>query len=61
MPKYRTDVDRWISHESRMVREGEVFETEFPSGPDGKPMRLSDTLHEIKDEPPKRAKADPAP
>jgi len=44
MPKYITDVNRWISHESRMVKAGEEFETEFPKGPDGKDMRLSDTL-----------------
>lgn len=48
MPRYITDVDRWISHESRLVRAGEEFETEFPLGPEGKPMRLSETLREIK-------------
>ena len=44
MPKYITDVDRWLSHENRLVKAGEEFETEFPLAPDGKPMRLSDTL-----------------
>lgn len=44
MPKYITDVDRWISHENRTVKAGEEFETEFPAGPNGKPMRLSETL-----------------
>jgi hypothetical protein len=48
MAKYITDVDRWISHESRAVKAGEEFETEFPKGPDGKPMRLSSTLREVK-------------
>ena len=43
MPKYITDVDRWISHESRMVKAGEEFECEFPKG-----MRLSDTLRLVK-------------
>jgi hypothetical protein len=48
MAKYITDVDRWISHESRVVKAGEEFETEFPKGPEGKPMRLSETLREVK-------------
>ena len=48
MAKYITDVDRWISHESRLVKAGEEFETEFPKGPEGKPMRLGETLREIK-------------
>jgi hypothetical protein len=56
MPKYITDVDRWISHECRMVKAGEEFDTEFPKAPDGKPMRLGDTLREIVREvvPPKK-------
>ena len=48
MAKYITDVDRWLSHESRFVRAGEEFETEFPKGPEGKPMRLAETLREVK-------------
>lgn len=44
MPRYLTKVDRLISHESRTVKAGEEFETEFPAGPGGKPMVLSDTL-----------------
>ena len=56
MAKYITDIDRWISHESRMAKAGEEFETEFPKGPEGKPMRLSETLREIK--PSKAQKAD---
>jgi hypothetical protein len=47
MPKYITDIDRWISHENRVVKAGEEFETEFPPGPGGKPMRLSETLREV--------------
>lgn len=47
MPRYITDVDRWISHENRKVLAGEEFETEFPKAPDGKPMRLGDNLHEV--------------
>jgi hypothetical protein len=47
MPRYITDVDRWISHENRMILAGSEFETEFPAGPGGKPMRLSDTLREL--------------
>lgn len=47
MAKYKTDVRRWLSHENRLVEAGEEFETEFPKAPDGKPMRLSDTLHEL--------------
>lgn len=47
MPKYITDVDRWISHENRKVLAGEEFETEFPKAPDGKPMRLGDNLREV--------------
>jgi hypothetical protein len=57
MPRYVTDVDRWISHECRLVKAGEVFETTFPEG-----MKLGETLREIKPERPKREKpADPAP
>jgi hypothetical protein len=51
MPKYITDVDRWISHESRLVKAGEEFDTEFPKGPDGKDMKLSDTLRLVKSKP----------
>lgn len=58
MPKYLTDVDRWISHEARMVKAGEEFETEFPKGPDGKDMKLSATLHLVKPKPEGKGKAD---
>lgn len=47
MPRYLTKVDRLISHESRTVKAGEFFHTEFPPGPDGQPMRLSETLIEV--------------
>ena len=47
MPRYLTKVDRLISHESRTVKAGEFFHTEFPPGPEGKPMRLSETLIEV--------------
>ena len=47
MPKYITDVDRWISHENRKVLAVDEFETEFPKAPDGKPMRLGDNLREV--------------
>ena len=50
MPRYLTKVDRLISHESRTVKAGEFFHTEFPPGPDGQPMRLSDTLIEVDDD-----------
>jgi len=43
MPKYRTDVDRWLSHENRIVKAGDEFETTFPKG-----MKLGDTLHLVK-------------
>ena len=46
--RYTTDVDRWLSHETRMVRAGEEFDTEFPKAADGKPMRLGNTLREVK-------------
>jgi len=48
MPRYISTVDRWISHESRQVKAGEEFDTDFPKGPKGEPMRLGDTLQEVK-------------
>jgi len=53
MPRYLSTVDRWISHESRSVKADEEFETEFPLGPDGKPMNLGDTLTLIEPAAPK--------
>lgn len=59
MPKYISQVDRWISHENRTVKAGEEFETEFPLGPDGKPMRLGETLKLVEeDKPRKRGKSE---
>lgn len=55
MPKYITDVDRWLSHECRMVKAGETFETEFPKG-----MRLSDTLRQVKAEKPVKVQEEKA-
>lgn len=54
MARYRTDVDRWISHECRLVKAGEEFDAEFPKGPKGEPMRLSDTLHLVEAAPAKK-------
>ena len=56
--RYITDVDRWLSHENRMAKAGEEFETEFPLAPDGKPMRLGETMREVKTEPEAKGKAD---
>lgn len=30
MPRYKTNVDLWISHENRKVNAGDEFETTFP-------------------------------
>lgn len=43
MAKYLCNTDTWISHESRMVKAGQEFETSFPSF-NGKPMRLGPNL-----------------
>lgn len=48
MPDYIAKRDTWISHENRPVKAGEKFTTEFPKGPDGKPMRLSDNIELFK-------------
>lgn len=39
MAKYKAHRKTWLSHENRLVQEGEEFETEFPEG-----MKLSDNL-----------------
>lgn len=49
MPKYIALRDTWLSHESRKVSAGEEFETNFPKGPDGKPMVLGDNLKLVKE------------
>lgn len=59
MPKYIAKRDTWLSHESRMVREGDEFSTVFPEV-DGKPMRLSDNLELVKEKADKPEKADKA-
>lgn len=61
MPKYITDVKRWLSHENRMVEAGEEFETEFPMAADGKPMRLSDTLRLVEEPKSRKRAAQPEP
>jgi hypothetical protein len=61
MPQYKALRDTLIAHECRIVREGDVFTTEFP-GVNGKPMALGGNL-ELVDEPPaeqKPAKRKPA-
>jgi hypothetical protein len=58
MPKYHTTVDRWISHECRLVKAGQDFEAEFPKGPDGKEIKLSDTLRLVTE---KKGKAKASP
>lgn len=55
MAKYKTDRDLWLSHECRSVKAGEVFETEFPNGPKGKPMELGEHITLV-DDAPKAAK-----
>lgn len=43
MPNYIARRRTWLSHENRMVDEGEKFSTTFPLV-GGKPMRLSDNV-----------------
>lgn len=47
MPKYKALKKVWLSNECRTVEEGDIFETEFPRAPDGKPMRLGNSLVEL--------------
>lgn len=56
--RYITDVDRWLSHENRMARAGEEFDTDFPLAPDGKPMRLGENMREVKSEAKQEVKSD---
>ena len=58
MTKYVAKTDTWLSHECRKVKAGEVFETEFPKGPGGKPMQLGDNLALAEPEKSEKAKAD---
>jgi len=55
MPRYVALRDLWLSHESRIVREGEEFETTFPEV-NGKPMALGESLRLV--EPEKRKRQD---
>lgn len=55
MPTYIANRKTWISHESRMVVEGDRFTTTFPDV-NGKPMRITDNLTLV-EEPEKPAKA----
>lgn len=49
MARYRALSKTWLSHENRMVQDGEEFETEFPLV-GGKPMRLGANLELIEPE-----------
>lgn len=57
MPKYTATRDTWLSHECRMVKAGDTFETTFPKV-GGKAMSLSDNLMLAKVE--KEVKGSPA-
>ena len=45
--RYVATVNIWLSHECRSVKAGEEFETEFPTGPGGKPMVLGTNIKEV--------------
>lgn len=55
MPHYLAQTTTWLSHENRMVKAGERFETTFPKIK-GQPMRLSSNIELLPDEPVKPAK-----
>lgn len=60
MPRYISDVDRWLSHECRLVKAGEEFSTEFPKvkvNGELQEMKLSSTLHLVEDEPKAKGKS----
>jgi len=42
MGQYRANTKIWLSHENRMVHEGDVFETTFPDG-----MQLGENLTQL--------------
>lgn len=52
--RYRATVKLFLSHECRFVEAGQEFETEFPTGPGGKPMVLGKNIEEVPDVKPKR-------
>lgn len=56
MATYRALQQTWLSHESRMVEDGAVFQATFPAG-----MRLGDNLELVEDDKPKRKRGDPDP
>jgi len=57
MPRYIALRDTWLSHECRLVKEGQEFTTEFPEG-----MKLSGNLQLVEDEKPvAKGKKGPAP
>lgn len=61
MPKYIAIRDTWLSHESRLAKTGEEFETEFPKVlVNGKlePMKLSGNIELVKAAPEQKAKID---
>lgn len=45
--RYLAVADTWLSHECRLVKAGQEFETDFPVAPGGKPMRLGANLKEL--------------
>lgn len=55
MARYLALRDTWISHECRLVKEGQEFEAQFPEG-----MKLADNLQLVEPEKPasKKAKQD---
>ncbi len=51
MKQYRALRKTLLAHESRVINEGEVFETEFPLV-NGQPMKLGDNIVEVADDKP---------
>jgi hypothetical protein len=52
MPKYNVLRDTFISHESRLVKAGEVVDITWPEG--AEPKKLGDNLELVKDEKPEK-------
>ena len=59
MPQYLALRDTWLGHENKLVKAGDKFETTFPPGPDGKPMRLGSNLELVKDKAGGKQSTDP--
>lgn len=62
MAKYKALRDTWLSHENRIVKAGEEFETTFPDATDARgksigPMKLSANIEPVVEDP--KAKVDP--